>query len=98
MVISETWNFSRGILQISEFLKIINKNEKEKKNKKLVVGQYEKNFDINLQGDSDNGLICPFGCPFLNGLICDLIMSSCLTKIENMKDGSFNVWKSLSFR
>ena len=54
-----------------------------------VLGQYEKNFDRNLQGNYS---------AFQNGLIWDSIMYSCLTIIENMKGGSLKFWKSLSFR
>ena len=55
-----------------------------------VLGQYEKSFDRNLQGNYS---------AFQNGLIYvyDFIVSSCLTMIENMKGGSLKFWKSLSF-
>ena len=41
----------------------------------LITGQYERNFERNLQ---DNYLA------FKEGLICDFIISSCLTVIENI--------------
>ena len=53
-----------------------------------VSGQYEKNFDIDLQSNSSS---------FQNGLICDFIMFTSLTMIENMKRGSLKFWKSLPF-
>ena len=54
-----------------------------------VFGQYEKNFDRNLQGNYS---------AFQKGLIWDSIIYSYLRIIGNMNGGSLKFWKSLSFR